>query len=81
MGSEVSGSHIRQLIRGSPDLALEDTSLSLEGKPCLHRSLQSHQPDAPLCWGPEGFGSEGSDGDKSVQAQPCVPPRLGPPCP
>lgn len=54
VGSEVSGSHIRQLIRGSSDLALEDTSLSLEGKPCLHRSLQSHQPDAPRCRGPEG---------------------------
>lgn len=59
VGSEVSGSHVRQLIRGSPDLALEDTSLSLEGKQCLHGSLQSHQPDAPRHWGPDGVWERG----------------------
>lgn len=75
VGSEVSGSHDPQLIRGSPDLAAGDTSPSSAGKPCLRKSRQSHQPDAPCRQGPDRVRSEVSDSDRV----PLGPGRHAPP--
>lgn len=55
VGSEVIESHVQLLNRGSPSLALEDTSLSSVGKQRLQKSLHCHQPDALAIRDPTGF--------------------------
>lgn len=68
VGSEVSESHVLRLTRGSPSSAPEDTSLSFEGRQCLQKSLQSHQPNAHRPQEPARVWGEVSSGDKSPKA-------------